>query len=282
MRVKDLDVKALAFCVKSGFTVSKSIIPIQNSDTAQGKPIKVYFEKNCNLVHISENSIVKQLLESLSVKYGYLNPDEYQFKVAVQVEELTEQECDITMDLKIGSLTTDELKLYRKVYVDTPSYVEDKKQYTTVKEDDGLVRYDNSRYNMTRAQASTYKQYEVIKTNAKGKRQKRILGIDQLRLYNMTALQAKEKVGGKALEKAERSVIRKKLASLFKSVTHHPEIPIESIHLIEQDSKNLCCFYIDYTENGTKKRKLYETEKSSIAVEIISKITKLMLLVIFI
>ena len=279
-RIKDLYVNCLGFIVKKGYSdSSKVIIPMIKDESGNGKPIKVYYEKSCNVVQISEESTVKKLLEKLSLRYGYLNPDEFEFKVAVQVEELNEQECDISMDLKVSSLTTDELKLYRKIYADTPTMIEtNKKEVPLLKEIDDVI-YDRSRFNMTRAQASAYKEYEVIKTNAKGKRQKRILGINQLMLYNMTVKQAKDKLIKE--KKTERGIMMQKFMSMLRPVTQHSQIPISQVHCVEQDLKNHSCLYIEYTEGGTKKRKLYETEKSSIAVEIISKIDKLISLVIF-
>ena len=279
-RVKDLEVSSLGFVVKQEYADSLRITSISSEEPEDdAKTIKVYFEKRCNVVKISEKSTVRRIIEKLSMHYGYLNPDEYEFKVVVQVEELSEQECDISMDLKISSLTTDELKLYSKVYADTPSPSKIVKSLAPLKEPEGEVVYDGPRHNMTVAQASAYKEYEVIKTNRKGKRQKRILGINQIRLHNMTVAQAKQKLKEKAIGDQGKHVFRAKLKSIFESITHHPTIDISSIYCIEQDTKNLCCFYIDYIERGTKKKKLYETEKSSITVEIISKITKLMQLV---
>jgi hypothetical protein len=283
LRIKDLSVEALGFCVKPGFKdLPETAITLPTQHPEQGRVIKVYYGKSYNLFQISDHDTLGQLLEKMSAHYGYLSPNEFEFKVGVLIEELNEQECDISMDLKISSLTTDEIKLYKKVYVDTPSFSKINKESPPIKEENHESRYDKSRIYMSRAQACTYKEYEVIKTNSKGKRQKRILGINQHRLHNMTVAQAKELLKEKATGKSEKNVFKKKFQSIFKSVTHHPEIPISSISCIEQDTKNFNCFYIDYVESGKKKKKLYETEKSSIAVEIISKISMLILLVRFI
>lgn len=275
MKVRDLDVDSLSFIVNSSYSDSqKSPISIIG-DTDTGKIIKVYYERNCNLVRISEEAFVRHLLDKLAVQYGYLSPNEYEFKVIISLEDLTQQECDISIDLPIKFLATDELKLYRKVYVDTPTFT-DKKQEKIIpikREEEEDVSYNSSRQPMSFAQAIVYKEYEVIKTNTRGKRQKRILGISQFRLSNMTVEQAKKaKNKEKALEKSEKNILKNKILSWYESKSHHPEIPISNVHGVEQDPKNLKVFYVDYTEGKTRKKRLYETEKSSITVEIISKL----------
>lgn len=282
MKVKDLDADDLNFIVNYSYSESQKI-PISIIGDEKGKVIKVYYEKNCNLVKISEESTVFNLLGMLGVRYGYLSPDEYEFKVVISLEDLSQQECDISIDLQIKFLVTDELKLYRKVYVDTPTFIEKKQdKFIPIKrEEEEDVSYNSSRQPMSFAQAIAYKEYEVIKTNTRGKRQKRILGISQFRLSNMTVEQAKKaKIKEKALEKSEKNILKNKILSWYESKAHHPEIPISSVHSVEQDPKNLKIFYIDYTEGKKRKKRLYETEKSSITVEIISKLKILTSLVI--
>jgi hypothetical protein len=274
MKVKDLDVDALSLIVNPQFLeLHKSPITLLGDST--GKIIKVYYEKQCNMVRIKNEAPVKNLLEKLQEKYGYLSPDEFEFKVVIALEDLTQQECDISLDLPIKFLVTDELKLYKKVYVDTPTYIENKqdKIIPIKREEEEEVSYSSSRQPMSFAQAIAYKEYEVIKTNTRGKRQKRILGISQFRLANMTVEQSrKAKIKEKALEKSEKNILKNKILSWYERRAHHPEIPMTSVHSVEQDSKNLKVFYIDYTEGKTRKNRAYETEKSSITVEIISKL----------
>lgn len=282
MKVKDLDTDDLSFIVNYSYSDSQKI-PISVIGHEKGRTIKIYYEKNCNIVKISEESTVMNLLEILAVRYGYLSPDEYEFKVIIALEDLSQQECDISIDLQIKFLVTDELKLYKKVYVDTPTFIEKKveKIIPIKREEEEDVSYNSSRQPMSFAQAIVYKEYEVIKTNTRGKRQKRILGISQFRLSNMTVEQAKKaKIKEKALEKSEKNILKNKILSWYESKAHHPEIPISSVHSVEQDSKNLKIFYIDYTEGKKRKKRLYETEKSSITVEIISKLKILTSLVI--
>ncbi|OMJ83604.1 hypothetical protein SteCoe_15458 [Stentor coeruleus] len=277
LKIRDLDADCLRFCVKSGYSdISKVQLPIIRGEQIKGKIVKVYYNKNCNLVKVSEDSTVQAILEGLADRYGYLNPEEFEFKLVVIAEELTEQECDISLDLKISSLASNELKLYRKKYKDTPVHEEGVRKTIYILKPEDEMRFDPQRSYMTQAQASAYKEYEVIKTNSRGKRQKRILGINQLYLFNMTVAEAKELNRGKALDEGDKNILKRKLMSWYKSNAHHPEIPIVSIIRVEQDLKKLTNFYIDYDEGKAKKKRMYETEKASIAVEIVSKIWKLM------
>ena len=274
MKVRDLDAEDFSFIVNYSYSESQKT-PISIIGEEKGKTIKVYYERNCNLVKISEESTVLNLLGMLGVRYGYLSPDEYEFKVVISLEDLSQQECDISIDSQIKFLVTDELKLYKKVYVDTPTFVEKKQEkFIPIKiEEDEEYSYDSSRQPMSNAQAILYKEYEVIKTNTRGKRQKRILGIGQFRIYNMTVKQSqKAKRKERALEESEKNILFNKFKSLLDGIVQHPEILISSVHSVEQDPKNLKIFYIDYTEKKNRKKRLYETEKSSITVEIISKL----------
>ena len=209
-----------------------------------------------------------------------MNPLEYEFRIEVALDESIEkEECIVDMDLPVTSLSTNELKLYKKVYADTPAEVQSIRKEIPLFREEENVRYDPSRFHMSRAQACAYKEYEVIKINKKNKRQKRILGINQLRLFNMTVAQSKQAVKEKAITESAKKIFKKKFASIFKSVTQHPEIPIANIFNVQQDIKNLCCMYIDYNEFNLKKRKYFETEKSAMTAEIVAKISKLMTLV---
>ena len=183
------------------------------------------------------------------------------------------------MDLPVLSLSTNEFRLYKKVYADTPAEIQSIRKEIPLFREEENVKYDPLRFHMSRAQACAYKEYEVIKINKKNKRQKRILGINQLRVFNMTIAQSKQAVKEKAITESAKKIFKKKLASIFKSVTQHPEIPIANIFSVQQDPKNLCSMYIEYSELNLRKRKYFETEKSAITAEIVAKISKLMTLV---
>lgn len=62
-----------------------------------------------------------------------------------------------------------------------------------MKPSDESIKYDANNFGMTRANAVTYKDYNVTKINKRGKRQSRVLGIDRLSVHNMTVKQAQRK-----------------------------------------------------------------------------------------
>lgn len=286
MKVRDLGVDALAFCAVSGYSGEPRVSVSQKymrrvSEIGQCIALKIHFEENSTIVRAEPNESLRDILNKLGQKFSevsYFHPDEYEFKIEVDLEDAIQQEeCGVDLDLQIQALGTTELKLCKKVYADTPvGRTLIKKEMPIVKEGEDM-KYDPLRFHMTKAQACAYQEYPIIKVNRRGKRQKRILGIDQIRLYNMTEAMAKAALKGKASGTASH-VMRKKLAGIFKSITHHPEIPIATIHKVVQDTKNLHCFYIEYTEDNQRKRKLYEAETSASAAEIMAKIHKLMTL----
>ncbi|OMJ91516.1 hypothetical protein SteCoe_5886 [Stentor coeruleus] len=281
--VKDLDTDKLAFCAVSGFGYNRSVSILGQSTVLEGMPLKVFYEDTWVIVGVDKKGTLRDTLSAISEKFskfGYMNPNEFEFRVEVSLEDTIEkEECILDIDFPISSLTGEELRLYKKIYKDTPADIQGIKKDIHILRNDDEVRYDPTRFNMSRAQACAYKEYEVIKVNNKNKKQKRILGINQLRVFNMTVEQAKQAVKEKAVNDGSKKLFKTKIASFFKSITQHPEIPIVNIHNVYQDPKNLMCLYIDYTENNIRKRKLYETEKSSISAEIVAKISKLMTLV---
>lgn len=274
--VKDLDAEKLAFCAISGFDIGKHTQALNKHTMVDGISLFIFFNEKKVHIGVQPDTTLTGVLAIIenNLNFGYMNPSEYEFRIDLELEDSIEtEECIVDMNVLVSDLRTNELKLYKKVYADMPVEVQTVKKEIPMSREDGEVRFDPSRTFLSRAQACLYKEYEVIKTNKKGKKQKRILGIDQQRLYNMTEQQAKQPVKGKALQENDKKVFRKKLVSMFKAVTQHPEIMISSILNIQQDPKLLNCFNIEYVEAGVKKRKVYETEKSSICAEIVAKIT---------
>ena len=281
--VKDLDTDKLAFCAISGIGFNKNISLINESALVEGIPLRIFVEETWIVIGADPKYLLRDVLLIIEAKFpklGYINPLEYEFRIEVAVEDSIEkEECIVDMDLPVSSLSTDELRLYRKKYADTPAEVQSIRKEIPLYREEEEVRYDPSRFHISRAQACAYKEYKVIKTNKKNKKQQRILGINQLRLFNMTVAQSKQAVKEKAITESSKKIFKKKFASIFKSVTQHPEIPIENIYLVQQDPKYLNGFYIEYNENSIRKKKYFETEKSAIAAEIVAKISKLITLV---
>lgn len=281
--VKDLDTEKLAFCAISGSGFNKNVSVINDNEDIEGIPLKIFVEDTWVMIGADPKCHLRDVLLIIERKFpklGYMNPVEYEFRIEVVMEDSIEkEECIVNMDLPVSSLSTEELRLYKKRYADTPAESLSVRKEIPLYREDEEARYDPSRFHISRAQACAYKEYEVVKINKKNKKQKRILGINQLRLFNMTEAQSKQAVKEKAIPESSKKIFKKKFASIFKSVTQHPEIPIENILSVQQDTKNLSCLSIEYFENGIKKRKHFETEKSSIAMEIVAKISKLITMV---
>ncbi|CAG9324636.1 unnamed protein product [Blepharisma stoltei] len=284
-KIRDLGVETLAFCAIENYLVVDKKVEVKEPEAVEegdGINLKIDFDGQVIKILTNPESTLKDALKVVQEKTpgsGYLNPDDYQFKIWVNLEEALQQEdCIVDINLQIKTIGTTELKLRKKSFADSPTHEHRqtaRRMTPSLKEES---KFDPEMNFMSKAQACAYHEYAVIKTNKRGKRQIRVLGIDQLRLYNMTQSEAKKNLKQKAATNAEKSVMRNKLVGLFRQVTHHPEIPIANIHKVAQDEKNLSCFYIEYTEGNDRKTKLYETESSSIASEVIAKISKLMTL----
>jgi len=280
MKVRDLAVDCLAFCAVPGYEHQE--LPAQEtpwrrvSEITNGITLKVCFEENWTVISVSPQVTLRDLLGQLERKFaesGYLKPEEFEFKIKVSLEDAIQQEeCIVDMDLQVNALGTTELKLCRKVYADSPPEEEPvRKSFSVSKEE---AKYDPLRFHMTKAQACAYQEYGVIKTNKRGKRQKRIIGIDQTRILNMTEAQAKQALKRQA-SASQKNVMKSKLKGLFMSITHHREIPITNILSITQDSTNLSSFFLEYIEEGVQKKKKYDTENSTTTAEVVAKVAKL-------
>jgi len=293
MRIGDLGAEALAFCEVEGFTAKEEVkAPMDGalqvvSDITQAVGLKICFEENWTVVAVSPELKLRDVLTLLERKFpgaGYFSPSEFEFRIGVQVDTQLRhaEECGLDMDLQVCSLGVKELKLHRKTYADSPSLIlgdRIRRDTPTAPQPEEEVKFDPQRLYMTKAQACAYQEFEVIKTNRRGRKQKRILGIDQHRVYNMTESQAREmqKLATTGHAKASQ-IIRNKIEGLFKSVTHHPEILITNILGVEQDGRNLKEFTLEYKEGDESKKKRYELENSSKVTEVVAKITKLMTL----
>ncbi|CAG9311245.1 unnamed protein product [Blepharisma stoltei] len=266
--LEDFSVDMLAITESKNINLSSS-----QSDIPQEK-IRIWFEnKNFDLDKTPNSNLYDIFMELnlLPNNSIYINPNDYCFKIKITNNDQDYEECEVNMDMEIQTLNTNELFLTKKVFADTPetsTVVSPAGEYF----DNTNVKYDESLFNMSKAQVCAYKEYEVIKENSRGKRQRRIMGIDQLRIYNMTESQAK--LLRKQTSK-QRKVYINKIQGIFKKIAHHPEIPIENVKRIEQE-QNLKCFMLEYIENGSLKSKMYETASSLTAAEIVAKINKLL------
>jgi hypothetical protein len=286
MKLRNLQVEALAFCDKPDFEAPhpQSQVLEAVSEISNGVALRVMMETDWTVLSLDKDFTLREVLSCIERKFpdrGYLKPENYQFRVSVKLDDEVQQveECVLDMDLLVSALGTNEVKLTRRPYIDEPSQpiAESRRRETRLPSDDE-VKFDPQRFHMTKAQACAYKEYEVIKVNRRGKRQRRVVGIDQLRIYNMTKDQAKQLIKQKS-SPTSRQVMLKKLQGLFYSITHHPEIPIPNVLSVIQDQARPQCFVLEYREGNSVKHKLYETDSSAVGAEIVAKISKLIQLV---
>lgn len=288
MKLRNLQVESLAFCEKEDFDPPEA--PRQSqmletvSEISNGIALRVLFNDSWTVLSLEKDFTLREVLSLIEKKFpdlGYLKPDNFEFRINVKLDDEIQQieECVLDMNLPVSALGTNEVKLSRRPYIDEPvqQIAESRRRDARLPSDDE-VKFDPQRFHMTKAQACAYKEYEVIKVNRRGKRQRRVVGIDQLRIYNMTKDQAKQLIKQKS-SPTSRQVMLKKLQGLFYSITHHPEILIPDVQSVKQDEAKPQCFVLEYRESGSNKRKLYETDSSAIAAEIVAKISKLIQLV---
>mmetsp|Transcript_13289 Transcript_13289/g.24932 ORF Transcript_13289/g.24932 Transcript_13289/m.24932 type:complete len:513 (-) Transcript_13289:5035-6573(-) len=288
MKLKNLLVDALAFCEKEDYEPSEHPRQTQMLETvseiSNGVALRVLFNASWSVLSLEKDFTLREVLGLIEKKFpdlGYLKPENYQFRINVQLDDEIQQveECVLDMNLPVSALGTNEVKLSRRPYIDEPTQpvAESRRREARLPSEDE-VKFDPQRFHMTKAQACAYKEFEVIKVNRRGKRQRRVLGIDQLRIYNMTKDQAKQLIKQKS-SPTSRQVMLKKLQGLFYSITHHPEIPIPNVVSVKQDESKPQCFILEYREGHSNKHKLYETDSSANSAEIVAKISKLIQLV---
>lgn len=285
MKISDLAVDSLALCEREDFSPSKeSDTPLRKiSQISKGIPLKICYESRWTIISVPPRTKLVNLFPLLQKKFvevGYFNPSEYEFRMNLKIEDGFEgEECNLDSNLTVDSINTNRLKLSRKTFIDSPAVVADISALRVKKDaidlDEGVV-YDPTKFNLTKAQACAYKEYEVIKYNSRGKKQERVLGIDQLCLYNLTKTQAQQEL--RQRETRNRSILRSKIEGLLYSVTQEPEIPIAKLCNVRQIDNQRNCFEIEFKQEGEIKKKLYEASNYTIAAEIVAKIRKLIML----
>jgi hypothetical protein len=108
---------------------------------------------------------------------------------------------------------------------------------------------------VTAASASEYSEWRVIKTNSKGKRQERWMGLDRHNIHNRAAPKAKEKTGlfsGLGVSRETRPVL---------SILHCAVAP-----------DSLRCFSISYKNDDRVDTRLYEVDTPLACAEIVAKL----------
>jgi len=165
----------------------------------------------------------------------------------------------LDLSSKVAKLTMDHLLLLRKVKSSGISSA----IAAEAKDRDNNPQHT---FMFTKETAMAYSEYKVIKTNTRGKKQKRILGIDATNIYNMH-----EKSTTKSKIIGRRSSFEKAGAA---GGVAHPFRPISTVVQCEVMQEDPQSFKIVFRDPATNSLKMlqYQTETKMECAEIVAKI----------
>ncbi|CAD8159155.1 unnamed protein product [Paramecium octaurelia] len=204
-------------------------------------------EKNVTTkVQLDKNSIVADILTQISKKNKQIN----QLNYLIQLND-DDTILDLDLRMPVAQLQNKKIQIKQKTWADQAEQqtVNTQRRDTITEQDD----YVDAPLN--HIQAFKYEKFTVVKINERGKRQDRILGIDQFRIYNMNK---KENLG-----LFERMLTNKITGTKF------PERLIEDIVDIRIANQFL---YITFRQENDFKELKFDTLDSKIAQKIYKKI----------
>lgn len=231
---------------------------------------KIQFNSEEINIKADPNQSLKALFLYLSNKKSidnYMNLDNYEFMIKIKTEGNKEEVCPVAMDLKVKNLNTTRLILHRKQYLD----IEQEKLDLDIKPDHPEADVVYNSYKMTRSEACKYKEYIVTKINRRGKRQIRVLGIDQLKIHNMTQSQTLDFQLRKRLFYDDTFLGR--LKRMIKGLPKRTGVKIDQILSVSQELQDLKNFVIVFQKEGNVINTYYVADSPQIAEEIVAKIS---------
>lgn len=244
----------------------EEILQKKNKNVLQ---VTIQEENYTTMIAIDPENCIKDVFPIIQKKYK-INPLRYTVHAELKIDSdfdimNEDEELDINMPLK--NLKNNKLKFKRKVFADDPNpnnldLIDD--DAYTVKSLGNSEPLDPTTILMNEVQASKYEEFEVVKINNRGKRQIRLLGIDQFKIYNRT----KERDNGITT-----------FFSIFSTGNgaKNPERLIETIKDLHFNKGSVTQFYIECIEENLKVKKLtYEVKDSKIASYIFAKLNYLM------
>jgi hypothetical protein len=244
-----------------------SINPEEN-----GYMFKINLHNHEIQIKAEANQSLKNLLQVISDNQhseDYLNPNLYEFMIKIRNEGNLEEICPLPMDLKLKNLNTTKLILHKKQFLDTEQTETNltAKRHPSESED---IKQNSNISNMTRSEACRYKEYMVTKINRRGKRQNRVLGIDQLKIYNMSRSQAAEFQPRNKLFTDDTFLGR--LKRMMKGLPKRTGMSIEQVQSVKLDIKDPKTFYVTLRKEGELVKTCFIADNRQIAEEIVSKI----------
>ncbi|CAD8051212.1 unnamed protein product [Paramecium sonneborni] len=197
-------------------------------------------------VQLDKNSIVADIITQISKKNKQINQVNF-------IIQLNDDETLIDLDLKmpVAQLQNKKLQIKQKTWADQA----EQQSINTQRRDTITEQEDYVDAPLNHIQAFKYEKFTVVKINERGKRQDRILGIDQFRIYNMNK---KENLG-----LFERILNNKNTGTKF------PERLIEDIVDIRIANQFL---YITFRQENDFKELKFDTLDPKIAIKILNKI----------
>lgn len=121
--VASLGVTTFCICAKAEFTPKdsyKGSFSVRHTVTSDKLLVKFYFERAWTHLAVNPNEKLSQVLQSLIRKFfitGALTEEMFEFRIFLQD---TGEECNVDMSLPIRELRTNDIRLYRKKYKDSP------------------------------------------------------------------------------------------------------------------------------------------------------------------
>ncbi|CAD8134417.1 unnamed protein product [Paramecium octaurelia] len=204
-------------------------------------------EKNVTTkMQLEKNSIVQDIFTQISKKNNQINQINY-------IIQLNDDDTLIDLDLRmpVVQLQNKKIQIKQKTWADQAEqqFVNSQRRDTITKHD------DHADAPLNHIQAFKYEKFTVVKINERGKRQDRILGIDQFRIYNMNK---KENLG-----------LFERILNNKNSGTKFPQRLIEDIVDIRIAHQFL---YITFKQENDYKELKFDTLDSKIAQKIFKKI----------
>ena len=220
-------------------------------------------DQQYTIIQINAVMVIKDLLPILEKRKHLTAGKEYAFKVKDEDKSrLNMLTNELDLNANIRSLMIDSVDLTSKVYADTPAVREETKRANDRKTGSIVVavdRPDLDSFMFNDHTASTLQEWVVIKTNTRGRRQERIMGIDQLYIHNRRLGETHPNRGLSAVKRALNG--------------GHSERAIKDILNISFISNNPAAFRMTYKEGLEDKVTLdYEAQTARDAAEIVAKI----------
>jgi len=213
--------------------------------------LKVHLEDNkeSHVLQTQPTMALSEVLSILSKKKRLpeeMKPEKYKF-LYMDREDIIEMKCTLS------EVKADELRLMRKIpRAQQPNFLADT---------DELATPAPSQFVFTKETACAYSEYKVIKTNQRGRKQTRVLGIDQSSIYNKSVPTVKAKAS-----KISFHSVADKFSVQKKSRAMNTVVSCEVVGGRPQ------CFRILFHEGKKIVTREYETETKMECGEIVAKI----------